>query len=267
LLNSERAEEKPDSNVEWLPLCQYVYPEHVKLDNAMSPTVEWPDIALRLALAAAAGALVGMDRSEHGRPVGLRTVLLVSLAAAISMIQVNLLLATAGRSSSSFIMMDLMRLPLGILTGMGFIGGGAILRRDDMVVGVTTAATLWLVTVLGLAFGGGQLGLGIVGTMLGLVVLSGLKRVELRMRHDRNSTLTIAIESSGPTDDEIRECVFADGFQVSSWNVAYKSSPRRQGRVVRCQLSWRGRQIDTKPPEFIAKLAGLAGVRSLRWSA
>jgi putative Mg2+ transporter-C (MgtC) family protein len=58
-------------------------------------------------------------------------------------------------------MNDLMRLPLGILIGVGFIGGGAILRRDDIVVGVTTAATLWLVTVIGLCLGGGQLALGL----------------------------------------------------------------------------------------------------------
>jgi MgtC family len=52
-----------------------------------------------------------------------------------------------------------MRLPLGILTGVGFIGGGTILKRGDLVTGVTTAATLWLVTVIGLCFGGGQLAL------------------------------------------------------------------------------------------------------------
>jgi MgtC family len=72
------------------------------------------------------------------------------------MLQVNYLLTLSGRSSDSFVMNDLMRLPLGILTGVGFIGGGAILRRRDIAVGVTTAATLWFVTVMGLCFGGGQ---------------------------------------------------------------------------------------------------------------
>ncbi len=67
-------------------------------------------------------------------------------------IQVNLLLTVRGKALDSYIVMDLMRLPLGILSGMGFIGGGAILRRDNMVLGVTTAATLWFVTVMGLAF-------------------------------------------------------------------------------------------------------------------
>ena len=57
--------------------------------------------------------------------------MLVALAAAISMIQVNLLLPTAGKPSNSFVVMDLMRLPLGVLSGMGFIGAGAIVRRNE----------------------------------------------------------------------------------------------------------------------------------------
>jgi putative Mg2+ transporter-C (MgtC) family protein len=90
------------------------------------------------------------------------------LAASLAMIQVNLLLPLAGRGTDSFVMNDLMRLPLGILTGVGFIGGGAILRRDDIVVGLTTAATLWLATVVGPCLGGGQLSLRAAATALGL---------------------------------------------------------------------------------------------------
>lgn len=108
----------------------------------------------------------------------MRTTLLVCLAASVTMIQVNLLLPTAGRPPNSFVMNDLMRLPLGILTGVGFIGGGAILRRDDIVVGVTTAATLWLVTVIGLCLGGGQIALGIAATAIGLFALWCLQWVE-----------------------------------------------------------------------------------------
>src|SRR5262249_23206233 len=123
----------------------------------MPLTLSWHDIALRLALAVVAGMVLGLDRGEHGRPAGLRTTLLVCLAAAVAMIQTNLLMVTRGKAPDSFSVLDLMRLPLGILTGMGFIGGGAILRRENMVLGVTTAATLWFVTVIGLCFGGGQI--------------------------------------------------------------------------------------------------------------
>jgi putative Mg2+ transporter-C (MgtC) family protein len=97
-----------------------------------------------------AGGWIGFNRGEHGRPAGLRTTLLVALAACFAMIQVNILLPTAGRPANSFVMNDLMRLPPGILSGMGFIGAGAIVRRDNFVVGITTAATLWFVTVIGL---------------------------------------------------------------------------------------------------------------------
>ena len=143
----------------------------------MPLTLTWQDIAIRLALSVVAGGLIGLDRGEHGRPAGLRTTLLVCLAAAVSMVQANLLLATTGKAGNSFVVLDLMRLPLGILTGMGFIGGGAILRRDGFVLGVTTAATLWFVTVMGLCFGGGQIKLGIA------TFANGPSRAERAIQH------------------------------------------------------------------------------------
>jgi len=144
----------------------------------MPVTIGWNQIALRLLLTVAAGLVIGFNRGEHGRPAGMRTTLLVCLAASISMIQANLLMNSVGKSHDSFIVLDLMRLPLGILSGMGFIGAGAILRKDNLVLGVTTAATLWFTTMMGLCFGGGQLGLGIAALTLGLGTVWGLKYAE-----------------------------------------------------------------------------------------
>jgi len=140
----------------------------------MPTTPDWTDITLRLLGALIAGFAIGLDRGEHSRPAGLRTIMLVSLAACVAMIQTNILLPTAGKRADSFSVMDVMRLPLGILSGMGFIGTGAILRRGNLVLGVTTAATLWFVTVIGLCFGGGQLMLGWVSTALALIILAGV---------------------------------------------------------------------------------------------
>jgi len=95
----------------------------------MPLTLTWQEIALRLALSVVAGTLIGLDRGEHGRPAGLRTTLLVCLAAAVAMIQANLLLATTGKTSDSFISLDLMRLPLGILTYESFRGQLGTPRR------------------------------------------------------------------------------------------------------------------------------------------
>src|SRR4051794_23049944 len=133
----------------------------------MDAHLEWSQIALRLGFTAVAGALVGLNRGEHGHPAGLRTTMLVCLAASVAMIQANILLGTVGKTPDSYVNFDVMRLPLGILSGMGFIGGGAILRRGNIVIGVTTAATLWFVTVMGLCFGGGQLTLGTTMLVLG----------------------------------------------------------------------------------------------------
>ena len=101
----------------------------------------WSDIALRLLLAALAGAAFGMNREAKGHAAGLRTTLLVCLAAALAMLLADVLMTTTRRPDHGVISMDVMRLPLGILTGVGFIGGGAILRQGGTVTGVTTAAT------------------------------------------------------------------------------------------------------------------------------
>jgi putative Mg2+ transporter-C (MgtC) family protein len=114
----------------------------------MPEAVTWAQVMLRLVLTIIVGFALGYNRSEHGKAAGMRTTVLVCLAASVAMIQVNVLLSMVGRAPNSFVMNDLMRLPLGSLTGMGFIGGGAILRRGDLITGVTTAATLWLATVI-----------------------------------------------------------------------------------------------------------------------
>jgi putative Mg2+ transporter-C (MgtC) family protein len=195
----------------------------------------------------AAGALIGLDRGEHGRPAGLRTTLLVSLAAAVAMIQTNLLLATAGRTADSFVNLDLMRLPLGILTGLGFIGGGAILRRDAFVLGVTTAATLWFVTVIGLCFGGGQITLGIAALALGMLVLSGLRWFDYRMKHEQHGTLYLTTERDAPKEEAIRAIVQKAGYKTSVSSVAYAN--QTQQRQLEFTLQWRGvAQIVDVPP-------------------
>src|SRR5579871_3857751 len=103
--------------------------------NAMPLEIHWPDIAIRILSALIASGMIGLNRTEHGHAAGLRTSILVCLAACVAMIQVNLLLPLAGRPPNSFVMNDLMRLPLGILSGMGFIGAGAIVRRDNLIAG------------------------------------------------------------------------------------------------------------------------------------
>jgi putative Mg2+ transporter-C (MgtC) family protein len=187
--------------------------------NGMELHIGWGDIAIRLVLTLLAGLLIGYNRSEHGKAAGLRTTVLVCLAASVAMIQMNLLLPTAGRSSDSFVMNDLMRLPLGILTGVGFIGGGVILRRDNIVIGVTTAATLWCVTVIGLCVGGGQVELGIAVTAVAVSALWILQWVEVTFRREHRTTLRIKLNGSELSEDGLHSLLTAAGLKIVGLRV------------------------------------------------
>lgn len=233
--------------------------------DAMTPVLTWSEAALRLGCAIVAGVVLGLNRSEHGKAAGLRTTVLVCLAATVAMLQVNFLLTLSGRTSDSFVMNDLMRLPLGILTGVGFIGGGAILRRESLIVGVTTAATIWYVTVIGLCFGGGQIGLGVAATILGLFALWGLTWVEAGVRQQRTARLTIELGEDGPGEDVICRRLREAGLTVIGQSVAWITQERRRDFTFELhQLTY----LDTVgPPAIIEELAKEPGVRSIRWRA
>ncbi|HEY3916625.1 MAG TPA: MgtC/SapB family protein [Stellaceae bacterium] len=232
--------------------------------SGLSAHLTWAQIAIRLLLTVLASLAIGYDRSEHGKAAGMRTTLLVCLAASAAMIQVNLLLPTAGRASDSFVMNDLMRLPLGILTGVGFIGGGAILRRDNIVIGVTTAATLWLATVIGLCFGGGQLSLGVVTTALGLFALQGLKWVENRLAQERLAQLSIVIaEGSGLSEDALRRKLVDAGLAIAGNRVIVNRADAWREFVF--DIRRFGLAADTETPPVVAVLAKEDGVIKLHW--
>ena len=172
----------------------------------MPTHISWLDIAIRLALCTACAGLIGFDRDERGRTAGLRTTILVSLAACISMIQMNLLMQSNGKPPDSYVVMDIMRLPLGILSGIGFIGAGAILKRGHIVFGLTTAATLWYVTVMGLCFGGGQIGVGLASFAIAIAVLWGLRKMEHEMPREQSGTLRLSVAAGGPSAANWKSC-------------------------------------------------------------
>lgn len=226
--------------------------------------IGWDEIALRLALTIFAGGLLGLNRAERGSTAGLRTTLLVCLAASIAMIQANLLLDTAGWKQDSFVRVDVMRLPLGILTGMGFIGGGAILRDRGKISGVTTAATLWFATVLGLCFGGGQHTLGIAAFALGIVILSVMKRLEARLPKERRGKLAVKIVGEQPTDEEIR-AIIEDGAEVDRWSTSLHRKPDHVLRLISCDVHWQGRTAAPTERDFVRRVLEFPGVHAVRW--
>lgn len=219
------------------------------------------DAAARLLLTILAGAAIGFDRNKGGHPAGLGTMVLVSLAACIAMLEADLLMPTSGKTPESFGSLDFMRLPLGVLTGMGFLGAGAILRRGNHVAGLTTAATLWVTTVIGLCIGGGQLALGIAGTVLCVSVGFGAKRLERLMSEDHTANLFLeaapGVDVLGSLQDKLRD----EAFEI----IGLAEIVGRETCEYRLSLRWRSRQRPLETPAFVADLSRRDAVRKVSW--
>jgi putative Mg2+ transporter-C (MgtC) family protein len=209
----------------------------------------WQDICLRLALTMIAAATIGFNRGARGHAAGFRTTILVGLAASVAMIQANLLLSLGGKTPESFAEMDLMRLPLGILTGVGFIGGGAILRRGDMVAGVTTAATLWVMTVIGLCFGGGQFGLGIAATLLAVITLWVLKWVDMRIPREHRAMLVIVADAGGLPISEMPDLIAPLKYQANFRRQGSGRDPEKAEYAF--EISWRRPERSGPPLDML----------------
>ena len=227
--------------------------------------LHWQGIALRLILTVIAGSLLGAERSKSGHVAGLRTTLLVTLAASIAMIQMNLLLPTNGKPADSYAVMDLMRLPLGILTGVGFIGAGAIVRKNELILGVTTAATMWFATVVGLCLGGGQLILGSVSTVIGFGVLWGLRSVETHVQKYELAELKINMQGDWLQPNELRERLTAAGFHLKS--LSFTDCIQKHRRKFECEVRWPSSRESLEIPLILAELESMPGVTKLEWKA
>ena len=132
------------------------------------------DLALRLTVGLVLGAVIGFERELHRQPAGFRTHSLVALGAALFTV-----VSAFGFSGA---MVDPTRIAAQIVSGIGFIGAGTILQYRGHIRGLTTAASLWSVAAIGTAAGAGLHVVAIVGTLLILVILSILDRVEAMAR-------------------------------------------------------------------------------------
>jgi putative Mg2+ transporter-C (MgtC) family protein len=128
-----------------------------------------PDIVIRLVVAACLGAVIGIEREIHKKPAGLRTNILIALGAALFTIM-SIQLRTDGGSPD--------RVAAQIVTGIGFLGAGSIIRSGRHVVGMTTAATIWVNAAVGMAAGAGELFMAAAATVITLIVLALLAPIE-----------------------------------------------------------------------------------------
>lgn len=183
-------------------------------------------ILKHLLAALAAGALVGTERSFHGRAAGFRTHALVCLASSMLMV-LALYQSHWFPAAPDAVRIDPTRMAQGIMTGIGFLGAGVIFKEGLTVRGLTTAAAIWTTAAIGVLMGAGLFEAGGVATVITLGVLAVFRRVEMWFptQHFAQHVLRFAREARMP-EDEVRTLLREHGCTVTS--IAYEMIDGRE---------------------------------------
>lgn len=172
-----------------------------------------------LVLALGAGALIGMERSYHGRPAGFRTHALVCLASALLMtltLYQHLWFKSVGIDR---VTLDPTRMAQGIMTGIGFLGAGVIMKEGLSVRGLTTAASIWVTASIGILIGVGFYFPAAIATVLVLSTLTVLRWIELKMPSLFYAHFIVRFKADNKmTEPELRQLVKVHGFSVANLN-------------------------------------------------
>jgi putative Mg2+ transporter-C (MgtC) family protein len=217
-----------------------------------SSSLHWYEAMLRLALAGVLGGLIGLERELREREAGLRTHLLVAVGSALFTI--------VGAYGFGGIRTDPTRIAAQVVTGIGFLGAGAIIRQGFSIRGLTTAATLWVVAAVGLAAGAGYYSAAVISTGLVLLALWPLRivayRILVRFRPEDGRLLVElpAGVSPGKVIDELEGA----GARISSIGVAQEGDRRR------LELDLVLPQAVT-PRHVVALVADVPEVADVRW--
>lgn len=158
------------------------------------------EMIARIAVGATLGGFIGYERDLHRRPVGLRTHLIVAMTAATFMVVSAQFVYWQHYGKEDLVGVDGSRIAASVVSGIGFLAGGAILRTGLTVSGLTTAAGLWLVTAIGMCAGSGMYVESVAVTIFGIVALTVLRRFEDKDRLRRRVTVVLGLDGGGPED-------------------------------------------------------------------
>jgi putative Mg2+ transporter-C (MgtC) family protein len=215
------------------------------------------DALVRIGFAAGAGLVLGLERESHGRAAGLKTTILACVASCLAMILSENFYREAS-ADGNILRPDRARLAAGILTGIGFLGAGAIIRQGTLVRGVTTAAT-----ILGLAFGSGHILLGAVGTCIAIFALFAMPHMEQRIKKDFYASVTVTLGLNGITDEEVKSKISEVGVHVQRVDLDYDM--HNQTRSLHCELKMRRSDVFMVSRKVVATLVACPGVTRVKW--
>jgi putative Mg2+ transporter-C (MgtC) family protein len=198
-------------------------------------TVDDFEILARLMAALAAGAFIGYERSYHGRPAGFRTHALVCTASSLLML-VTVYESHWMGSVGGRVQIDPTRMAQGIMTGIGFLGAGVIIKEGLSVRGLTTAASIWITAAIGILAGIGFYFPLVVSVAMTLGVLSLFRWIEVRMPSQAYYHFDVRFTRSAPmVERQVRELVESHGFSIAnfSYRLEGEGRIRRHSMVIR----------------------------------
>lgn len=196
--------------------------------------IDTAEIFARLIIGALLGGLIGFERQAHGRPAGLRTHILVSTASVLVMaVSRNI----QGGLVPDYLRMDPARLAAGAITGIGFLGAGVIIKSGVTVQGLTTAASIWIVAVIGLAVGEGLYAPAVAASAITFFTLWTLRIIEGRISRITFKTLTVVCGEGGD-EEAIGRVLASRGVLVE--NRDYERDVERFESTLTMTVSYRG---------------------------
>ena len=193
------------------------------------------EMAIRLLAALVAGSLIGYERSYHGRPAGFRTHALVCMASSLLML-VTVYEVYWVRASVDKLQIDPTRMAQGIMTGIGFLGAGVIIKEGLSVRGLTTAASIWITSAIGILAGIGFYFPLALSVVLTLGVLSLFRWIEARMPSQAYYHFSVRFKrEAAMTERPLRELVEQHGFSIAnfSYRLEGEGRTRRNNMVIR----------------------------------
>ncbi len=214
-------------------------------------------VLFRLVLAVLLGGVVGMEREMHGRPAGFRTHTVVCLGATMLMVGSEYYQDHVGPG----MVFDPNRMAAGIITGIGFLGAGAIMREENMVRGLTTAGCIWFVAGLGIVIGKGLFPLALWGTLLVFVMLVFFRYVESWMSVENYGEFSVRmnLESYEAIKDRCAEIIRENEFLIQE--TRYRVDQVNQEVQLNYVLTYRqGKSRE----DLLMTISRLEGIREVR---
>jgi putative Mg2+ transporter-C (MgtC) family protein len=215
---------------------------------------------LRLVLAAVLGGFIGLEREIHGRPAGFRTHLLVSLGSCVfTVVSIYFYKIYGVTGTRGLVSIDPGRVAAQVVTGIGFLGAGAILREKASIRGLTTAACLWVASAIGVACGVGLFAISAVVTVTAIASLLMLKKVEGVLNRDTYSAIKVwSMDLEGQLA-KFEQLV--QGFNLRMLNASVERDLEKQEFFLEFEIKLVDREVAYRMLDAILATPGVKRVR------